>query len=383
MRLNRVEPPVIFDYCLLKDFKDDIFQRLQQVLVVLSKKSEPFRRKIYASLLKQKRSFLANPTRICIITETDSQNIEEKFETIIGKDNVALVQDLLNSFTWLPKVCTFIYKTSVPRKYLQKCVIPKLVEDANLAILRKSLIKSLRDLKVSVSEDLHQISSLHCGFILRTTEEETVAKYIRRNLNAGEKGGAIILDYILHYDERQWHDPRRKRVTFAKESRVLFILHVLFITGLIDIHTINGERSKRRITKARAVWENLPWFDIIICLLLSFLNPGLIVYLLTPFPYIVLFLYKLTGKKFIWTLCLTIWMILFLMSGYGVGFFFLARESYFIYAVAGLGVLFIFSSICTFIMITRVVQMFEKFRELSLLWSVSNFYLFHIFALIF
>ena len=366
-RLSRVEPPVIFDYCPLSEFKDIILQRHQLVLVILSKESEAFRRKVYNSLLKQKRSFLAKPIRVCVITETDSQSIDERFESMLGDDNVAIVKDLLNSFSWLPKVCTFIYKPSKQRKYLQKCVIPKLVEDVNLALLRKSLISSLRELKISVSEELHQISSYHCGFILRTIEEETVARYIRRNMNAGEKGGAIILDYVLHYDDRELHDSMKKRVTFAKESRVLFILHVLFIVGLIDIHTINGEKAKRRISRPTAVWENLPWFDIILCLLMSFLNPGLLIYLLTPFPYIALLVFKLTRKKFIWTLALTTWMILFLVSGYGVGFYFLARESYFLYALAGLAVLFIFSSLCTFMIIIRVMYMFEKFRDLSLL----------------
>lgn len=361
-----VVPSVEFKYCHVRDFTDTVFRLSQNVLVILSRKTESLRERIYASFVKLQRSFLAKSARFCMVTETDNSNVEEKYVTIIGRDNIALVHNLHNTFAWLPKVCTFLFKPSKPRKYLQKCVIPRTIEDTNIAMLRQSLMKSLSELQVSVTEDLNEISRCHCGFLLRKREEETVARFIRKKLNANKTGGPIILDYVVHVDDSLFQDGR-KRVTFAQESQVLFILHVLYIIGLIDVRLINGEKVRRRISRARAFWENLPWIDLIGCFVLSMLNPGLVVYLLTPIPYIVLLLSGITGKKFIWTFCLTLWMVLSLFAIYGVGLYFAALEDYFVYLLAGLWVVFIFSSVCTYMIVKLGSEIFEKYRALSLI----------------
>lgn len=361
-----VVPSVTFQYCLFSEFQDEIFQKNQNVLVFLSKQTESFRKRIYASYVKFKRVFLATPIRLCIVAETDNLCIEEKYVTLIGRDNIALVHSLRNSFAWLPKVCVFLFKPSKPRTYLQKCVIPRTIEDPNLAFHRQSLIKSLTDLQVYVSEDLNEIPVFHCGFLLRKREEETIAKFIRKKLNANKAGGPTILDYVMHFEEKLYQD-EKKRVTFAQESQVLFVLNLLFIVGLIDIHTINGERVRQRMSKAIAFWENLPWVDLIGCCVLSLLNPGLIVYFLTPIPYISLFLSGITGRKFIWTFCLTFWMVLSLLAIYGVSLYFAAISDYLLYILAGLWVVFIFSSICTYMIVKLGSEMFEKFRALSLI----------------
>ena len=361
-----VDPSVDFKYCHVRDFQDTVFELSQNVLVMLSKKSESCRERIYVSFVKHQRSFLAKSARLCMVTETDNPSIEEKYVAIIGRDNIALVHNLHNTFAWLPKVCTFLFKPSKDMKYLQKCVVPKTMEDPNIAMLRQSLIKSLAELRVSVTEDLNEISKCHCGFLLRKREEETVARFIRKKLNANKTSGPIILDYVVHFDD-SFDQDGRKRVTFAQESQVLFVLHVLYIVGLIDVRLINGERVQRRISRARAFWENVPWTDLIACFVLSVLNPGLIAYLLTPIPYIVLVLSGITGKKFIWTFCLSLWMVLSLFAMYGVGLYFAALKTYFIYVLVGLCVVFILSSICTYMIVKRGSEIFEKYRALSLI----------------
>lgn len=364
--LKYVVPSVTFKFCHVNKFKDEIFQISQNVLVILSMETEAFREKIYASFVKLQRSFLAKPVRLCMVTETVDPSIEEKYVTLIGRDNIAIVHNLHNTFAWLPKVCTFLFKPSKPRNYLQKCVIPRTIEDPNIALLRQSLIKSLTELQVSVSEDLDEISKCHCGFLLRKREEETVARFIRKKLGANKIGGPVIFDYVVHFDDPLYRE-KRKRVTFAQESQVLFILHVLYTVGLIDVRTINGEKVRRRISRARAFWENLPWVDLIWCCLLSLLNPGLFVYFLTPIPYIALLLSGITGKKFIWTFCLTFWMVLSLLSIYGVGFYLAALEDFFLYLLAGLCVAFLLSSVCTYKIIKLGSEIFEKYRSLSLI----------------
>lgn len=361
-----VDPSVDFKYSHVREFQDTVFKLSQNVLVMLSKKSESCRGKIYAEFVKHQRSFLAKSARLCMVIETDNPSIEEKYVTIIGRDNIALVHNLHNTFAWLPKVCTFLFKPSKARKYLQKCVVPRTIEDPNIAMLRQSLIKSLTELRVSVTEDLNEISKCHCGFLVRKREEETVARFIRKKLNANKTGGPIILDYVVHFDD-SFDQDGRKRVTFAQESQVLFVLHVLYIVGLIDVRLINGEGVQRRISRARAFWENVPWTDLIGCFVLSMLNPGLIAYLFTPIPYIVLVLSGITGKKFIWTFCLSLWMVLSLFAMYGLGLYFAALEAYFVYVLVGLCVVFVFSSICTYTIIKLGSEIFEKYRALSLI----------------
>ena len=361
-----VDPSVDFKFCHVRDFQDSVFKLSQNVLAMLSKRSEPCREKIYASFVRHQRSFLAKSARLCAVIETDNPGIEEKYVAIIGRDNIALVHNLHNTFAWLPKVCVFLFKPSKERKYLQQCVVPRTVEDPNIAMLRQSLIKSLTELRVSVTEDLNEISKCHCGFLVRKREEETVARFIRKKLNANKTGGPIILDYVVHFDD-SFDQDGRKRVTFAQESQVLFVLHVLYIVGLIDVRLINGEKVQRRISRARAFWENVPWTDLIGCFVLSMLNPALIVYILTPIPYIALVLSAITGKKFIWTFCLSLWMVLSLFAMYGVGLYYAALETYFVYVLIGLCAVFVCSSFCTYLIVKLGSDIFEKYRALSLI----------------
>ena len=360
--LSCVTPGVYFESCCLWDFKEDMFIINQNLLIMLSNKAETFCNIIYRSLIEKQRLFLATSARVCVVIETLNPVIEECFERVIGRHSAACVHDLLNTFAWLPKVCTFIYQSNNPKKFLQRCVIPKVVNDINLEHFRQSLIHCLRDLDVRVSANIDKLHSFKCGILIRKSKKEPMDKPTSKTVKISERAGALMFDYIVHHEGKH-----KRRLTYGKTSQVLFIVHLLFVLGLTDIVTINGRRYKRRVSRIWAIWENLAGVDLTGCLVLSLLNPGLLFYMFTPIPYIVLELSRITGRKQLWTICLTIWMIMSLLSMYGVIFYFVARADFFVYAIAGFWILFILSSVCSYALVKTVAGMINTLHELYLI----------------
>ena len=365
--LIHVDPLVNFESCCLWEFQDETFYKLNTVLVILSKNSEAFVRRLYITLLKRQRLFLANGTRVCVISETDNPRIGDGLESLIGEENISLVHDLLDTFAWIPKLCAFLYKPNKPRRYLHKCVIPRVIEDANLELTRKHLITTLRKRQVNVSEDIKRIVPFRCAFMMRRRQKEPIDNLLRKNVLAAEKRGSVILDYVMHYEGKVGSTKRRRRVTYGKYNQILFVIHLLYVIGLTDINSIKDRSLRRRISRKTAIWENIASVDIVGYCLLSVLNPGLVFYPFTPLPYLAVCLYRVTGKKLVWNVCFTFWMIIFLMALYGIIFYFLARQRFFIYAAPGFGIVLICALVCTFVLVRLVTQTFETLTDLSLI----------------
>ena len=361
-----VQPPVSFKSCCLWDFQEDVFQREQNILVILSKKTVTFCKTVYAMVLKQQRMFLASPTRVCVVIETTSDFIPTRFEEILGSNHVACVGDLFDIFSWFPKVATFIFPPEKSQRYLQKCVIPEIANDKILDKHRQSFISILKDLDVFVSTEVGEIFSIHCAFFFRMRKEDPLAGNIRRMINKSVKHGAQIIENVIHFEDK----PRLKRkkiITYGKSCQILFSLNVLYIVGLIDIDTIKCQDLHRRLSKWEAIKANVNRINLIGCLVLSSLNPGLIIYFFTPLPYLAYILCKLTGMKLLWTFCLTFWLIVFLLCVSGIGFFFLARADVLAYAIAGFWLLVLCCSFCTFMIVKLMAGTFNKLWDLDLI----------------
>ena len=364
--LANVEPAVSFESCCLWEFQEDVFHKKQNLLVILSKKTVTFCKTVYALVLKQQRMFLASPTRVCVVIETTSQFIPKRFEELLATNTVACVNDLFDIFSWFPKVAIFAFPPDKSRMYLQKCVIPKIEDDEKLDIYRWSLMSTLRDLDVSVATELDKISSIRCGFLFRMSKEDPLAGGIRKVVNKCVKRGAQIVEHVIHYEDKR-RFRRKKRVTYGNNNQLLFVLHVLYIIGLVDIKAIKKRGCRRRLTKGEAIRENIDSPDVTGCIVLSFLNPGLILYFFTPLPYVVYIVCKLTGMKQLWTICLIFWMIISLLCIYGISFYYLAKADVLAYAMAGFWLLVICSSVCTFMIVRTLAGMFNKLWDLDLI----------------
>lgn len=364
MNLAYVDPLVSFESCCVWDFHDHIFHTKRKLLVLLSKKTLPFCKTIYALALKQKLLFLARQTRLCIVLETTSTFIEARFEEVIGKNNIACVKDLFDMFSWLPKIAIFLFPPAKSMKYLQKCAIPSIDDDATLTMYRMGFIDGLKDLGVSILENLNQISSSRCGFLLRN-KKEPLAKNVMEVVDASVQRGSQILHYIVHYEAK----PRthKKRSTYGKKCQTLFVIHVLYIIGLIDIVAVRGRVCRRRVTKIEGIKENVAIADIVVCLVLSLFNPGLILCFFTPLPYIAFMLGKTTGWRQVWVLSLVFWLIISLLCIYGISFYFLAKSDVLPYVAPGLCLLVLCSSLCTYIIGRLILRMINKLWELDLL----------------
>ena len=364
--LALVKPVITFKSCCLWEYTDDIFDKLNTVLVILSKNTESFVHRIYIAALNQQKGFLAKQTKVCVISETSDCRMGEGLEKIIGVNNVALVHDLQDYFAWLPKLCVFLYQPNKERRYLHKCVIPRIITEPKFELQRHCLINSLRQLGICVSTDPRKLVSYRCGFIMRQRQTDQISKLTMQKIIASEKFGAVNINYTLHYEEKNVSADRRRRNTYCRETQILSIVHLLYVIGLADVDTIHGKTLTRRISALEALRESISEVNLPGYCALSFLNPGLVIFPLTPLPYLALCLYKITRKKCVWNSCLTFWMVLVWMCLYGIIFYILARQTYFLYAVAGYGVVLFCGSVCTFALTRLGIQMFETLSNLSL-----------------
>ena len=106
--LRYVNPRVIFDSCCTWIFTDDIRQERGHSCFTV-KNNWQFSEEIYKSRVKYNGEQVKKRSRLCVVLETDNNQTEEKFKDLIGKNNISVVEDLMDSFKWLPMVCAFIF----------------------------------------------------------------------------------------------------------------------------------------------------------------------------------------------------------------------------------------------------------------------------------
>ena len=116
------------------------------------------------------------------------------------------------------------------------------------------------------------------------------------------------------------------KTTYGKNNLVLFIIHVLFVLNVIGIISVHDKRLRRnrkrnpqRNTKSLSSFtfkfdnQNCPTLGcrifFLVHLIISGLKPSLILFFLTPFPYIALWLCVITGKARFWNICMTTWIV--------------------------------------------------------------------------
>lgn len=183
--IRTVSPTVTFKTGPIWDFTDSVFETKGVVLVILSKKGLGFCDNIHQSLVKRRSSAVSKHCRVCVVIESKADNTKAKLEDLTGmldKDNVAVVEDLADSFRWLPKICTVILKL---RKSVlaSTCVIVSAVSDTKIEMLRKSLVAGLKDISVNVSEEfMNDISD--CCIIFRKNVDDSLDASVQDNVDA-------------------------------------------------------------------------------------------------------------------------------------------------------------------------------------------------------
>ena len=150
--LGHVKPARTLKSCCLWDFTDKIFDENNHVLVIVSKQCQSFRKVVLRSFHNYKERCSTRMCRVCVVFETESCVIEEDFESLIGKENVSVVDDLRKSVKWLPKVCAFLFETT-GRNMSLNCVIPNVGNESKIRTFRSDILDSLRDMNISVSKE--------------------------------------------------------------------------------------------------------------------------------------------------------------------------------------------------------------------------------------
>ena len=151
--LAHVTPKTTFKSCCVWDFKDSVFEENRGVLVMVSKCCRSFHQPLFESLRRYNESKDKQKCLVSIVFEGENESIDEDITKLVGNENIVIVDDLSDTFTWLPKICAFFYKTTGRNKLL-KCVVPKtVVPDSKPAEIRENLMKSLRDLDINTSDE--------------------------------------------------------------------------------------------------------------------------------------------------------------------------------------------------------------------------------------
>ena len=243
--LSRVKPRVDFKPCWVWDFTDRVFDENRTVLVIISNKCESFRKKVLDSFQKYKRRCNKVKCRMCVVFETDRNTIEEDFDSLIGKENISVVQDLFQSVKWLPKVCAFLFKTK-RRGKASTCVIPKVRNDSKVGKFRDNLVESLQDLDINVAEELERTLPRCCVFFRNGDEYDIDAslRYITAVKSLIGRSGGTIFEYKPSYNDEPKMDPSNE-IMYGKDSFVLFFIHILYVMGVLNVKTVLGQRLKR------------------------------------------------------------------------------------------------------------------------------------------
>ena len=195
--LRYVNPRVIFDSCCTGIFTDDIFDKKEAILVLLSKNNWQFSEEIYKSRVKYNGEQVKKRSRLCVVLETDNNQTEEKFKDLIGKNNISVVEDLMVSFKWLPMVCAFIFN----RRHMKcspTCTVPKVIDDSKLVSLHKNLIKGLESIDINVVQDLDDTPG--CLILMRKRVTDSSNDDVKNNFNSVKDNGSLIFEYVVHFN---------------------------------------------------------------------------------------------------------------------------------------------------------------------------------------
>ena len=356
--LAQVTPIVTFkSSCVQWDFKDNAFEENQTVLVLFSKSGACFSKLVFDSFKRYRAVKRKDECRMCVIIEAEGRIIEEDFSSLVGKENVAVVQDLQKSIVWLPKACAFVFKMNGQRNKLLECVIPKLNSVSNsdrLPQFRKDFITSLQDLEINIMDDFGA-SPARCGILFGTKGDDTTGE-INNGTDAIKGNGGTIFKYIESHDKKSNANDFNEFI-YRWDSNVLFVIHLLYVMEVINVTAVLGGRLwrvrkpkdetvnfRRRCSRLCSCcsrlcsdvyirlglcWDSLCfrlrlcWYSLrnielrrvlkIIVISIVFVgNPSFILFFLTPFPYIWLFAHYVCGKdesKKTIVNCLVVWIL--------------------------------------------------------------------------
>ena len=258
--------------------------------------------------------------------KADGDDIKGHFECLIGKENVVVLEDLYQSVKWLPKVCAFLFKTNRQNKSL-KCVIPDVRDISEVSEFRKDFMNGLLELDIAVSESFYVFPSRCCILFKDVDDEYDLApdvKFIFSKKTIMKRVGGTIFEYKMSYDDEPEMQPSNE-IIYGKDSLVIFIIHLLYVMEIINITTLLGKRLWR-IKKSNETAVNCDCCNSIKCcdccdfikschslqkdccnlqcdsddlsncvfnfcafvglLLVVATNPSVILFFLTPFPYL-------------------------------------------------------------------------------------------------
>ena len=335
--LEHIRPHIIFKSCCIWEFRRNIFQENEHVLVLISRQNPRFARLVYKSLAKQNY----RRCRVGIVLEGHDSGIVEKFKSLLRPEYVADVEDLSCTFTWFPKVCVFLLRNKRDSYQSNKsCVVPKVSTNAKHEKLRDSIKMSLKEFGLKVADDFNKAKTRSCCILFRRANEDLEPGLKEQIDNIVKNGGKVIEYSLIHnstLDNTDDHvdglalgeniaisdeqsTDNVNRVTYGADKPVLFILHVLRIFGLINV----TKTGKREIS---SIFEGLTTFDFKyydkheqpnkllrfcgLTVLSLFVNPTMLLFFFTPFPYIALRQCVRTGKARYWNITLIIWMLTF------------------------------------------------------------------------
>ena len=126
----------------------------------VSKHNQRFAKEFFGVLTTHKTSVIERKRFVCAVLEGQEKGLVAEYEGLLGKQHVAAVEELLDTFTWLPKVCAFLHQNKKLKKKmkpkLSNCVIPKINDDAKSNELRKKFIHGLRDLGINMLDEFQE-----------------------------------------------------------------------------------------------------------------------------------------------------------------------------------------------------------------------------------
>ena len=334
--LEHVKPRVILKSCCIWEFQSSVFEENEIVLVLVSKQNPRFARIVYQALVERKYK----QCRVCLVLEAQDSTIVEECKALVGTEQVADVENFKNSFTWMTKVCTFFFKNKGDsHRSNNSCVIPKVSDDVKYNKLRERTKLSLRELGVDIQEDFKGNIPKCC--ILFRRKDGVLEPGLKAQTNTVIKHGGTVIEYSLlhsstlnntdiHDDiDKQQNDgnmpydrtPRNvNHVSYEADKPVVFILHVLLVLDLIKVTRIDKWKPPNTLSDDLSSTFSFKYYDerkqpnqLLRCcglaILSVFVNPSMVIFFLTPFPYIALRLCLATGKARYWNLSVSIWMV--------------------------------------------------------------------------
>lgn len=246
-QLQLVQPRIQLSLQSCGDLEDDNLDKTHPFLLVLSKKTH----RLHITFVNALINKVGSARNVFIVVETEDAG-NACFENLSEKSNFACVEDLFHSFKWLPKVCVFLFKRKPHRSLRKQCIVPRIKHDVVSLALREDLLASLLELDIKVSETLDDWSPDNICVILRNDNRESLETSI---LEKQKRHGMICFEYILHFED--------KRLTvFSKSTQLLFLFHLLYHAGLVNIkriHNICLQQTDTKIDMSNIVRLDSPW----------------------------------------------------------------------------------------------------------------------------